>query len=470
MAGRWVMSTIQMVFAIQPALVYWIAGQSFVTAATRSRSAPSSRSRSCRRGCCSRSSACSATGADVEASLALFDRIFEYLDLPIDIVEAEHPVELRPDEVLGEVRFEGVSFRYAADGDETVDARGHRPRRSGGDADGGRGGDGRGQDDARLPRRAAVRAAEGRVTIDGVDVRDASLESLAATVGVVSQETYLFHASVRENLRFARPGRDRRGDRGRRADRADPRPDRLAARGLRHGRRRARLPLLRRREAADGDRADDPAQPAGARARRGDELARHPDRGGGPGRARAARARDARRSRSRTGSRPCATPTRSSCSTRGGSSSAARTRSCSSAAVCTRRWSRATSPRRRWGSACGSCHGRAQGAVGRERPADAALDAADAAARARATTEAPVGIAEQQHHRRHEHRADDRGVEQHRARQADAEQLDDRARRRARTPPNTSTMIAAAAVIVRPVAASPWVTASGCRRRRCHSS
>jgi ATP-binding cassette subfamily B protein len=45
----------------------------------------------------------------------------------------------------------------------------------------------------------------GRVTIDGVDVRDASLASLAATVGVVSQETYLFHASVRENLRFARP-------------------------------------------------------------------------------------------------------------------------------------------------------------------------------------------------------------------------------------------------------------------------
>jgi ATP-binding cassette subfamily B protein len=46
---------------------------------------------------------------------------------------------------------------------------------------------------------------QGRVTIDGVDVRDASLASLAATVGVVSQETYLFHSSVRENLRFARP-------------------------------------------------------------------------------------------------------------------------------------------------------------------------------------------------------------------------------------------------------------------------
>ena len=51
-------------------------------------------------------------GADVEASLALFDRIFEYIDLPIDIVEAEHPVVLDPASVVGEVRFDGVSFRY----------------------------------------------------------------------------------------------------------------------------------------------------------------------------------------------------------------------------------------------------------------------------------------------------------------------------------------------------------------------
>ena len=55
--------------------------------------------------------------------------------------------------------------------------------------------------------------------IDGVDVRDLSFESLRRTVGVVSQETYLFHGSVRENLRFARPGRDRRA-RSRQAARA----------------------------------------------------------------------------------------------------------------------------------------------------------------------------------------------------------------------------------------------------------
>src|SRR5205823_8747108 len=49
-------------------------------------------------------------------------------------------------------------------------------------------------------------AERGRVTIDGVDVRDLSFDSLAAAVGVVSQDTYLFHASIRDNLRFARPG------------------------------------------------------------------------------------------------------------------------------------------------------------------------------------------------------------------------------------------------------------------------
>ena len=48
-------------------------------------------------------------------------------------------------------------------------------------------------------------ATRGHVTIDGMDVRELTFESLAATVGVVSQETYLFHASVRENLRFAKP-------------------------------------------------------------------------------------------------------------------------------------------------------------------------------------------------------------------------------------------------------------------------
>jgi ATP-binding cassette, subfamily B, bacterial len=86
----------------------------------------------------------------------------------------------------------------------------------------------------------------GCVSIDGVDIRDVTLRSLADTVGLVSQETYLFHASIRETLRFTKAWRQRRGDRTGRARGPDPRADRLAPRWLRDARRRARLPLLRR--------------------------------------------------------------------------------------------------------------------------------------------------------------------------------------------------------------------------------
>ena len=202
MAGRWVMSTIQMTFAIQPAIVYWLAGQSwigvlsigtvvaFTTLQTRLLFPIQS---------------LLGVGADMEASLALFDRIFEYLDLPVDIVEAEHPVELRPDELLGEVRFENVSFRYMAEGSDEWTLRDIDLTVPAGTRTAIVGETGAGKTTLGYLVARLYEPQEGRVTIDGVDVRDASLESLAATVGVVSQETYLFHATVRENLRFARP-------------------------------------------------------------------------------------------------------------------------------------------------------------------------------------------------------------------------------------------------------------------------
>ena len=203
MAGRWVMSTIQWTFAIQPALIYWLAGQSFLgnpisigtavafsTLVTRLLFPIQS---------------LLGVGADVEASMALFDRIFEYLDLPIDIVEAEHPVQLRTDELLGEVRFENVSFRYGANGSDEWTLRDIDLVVPAGTRTAIVGETGAGKTTLGYLVARLYEPQEGRVTIDGVDVRDASLESLAATVGVVSQETYLFHASVRENLRFARP-------------------------------------------------------------------------------------------------------------------------------------------------------------------------------------------------------------------------------------------------------------------------
>jgi len=205
MAGRWVMSTIQMVFAIQPALVYWIAGQSFVHGGNAISIGTVVAFTQLQTRLLFPIQSLLGTGADVEASLALFDRIFEYLDLAIDIVEQPNPVVLRPDELLGEVRFDTVAFKYR-DGEDVpwtlhdIDLVIPAGTRTAIVGETGAGKTTLGYLAARLyePQR-------GRVTIDGVDVRDASLASLAATVGVVSQETYLFHASVRENLRFARP-------------------------------------------------------------------------------------------------------------------------------------------------------------------------------------------------------------------------------------------------------------------------
>jgi ATP-binding cassette subfamily B protein len=144
-------------------------------------------------------------GADVEASLALFDRIFEYLDLPVDIVEAENPVQLRPDEVLGEVRLQHVSFRYGSGDQDPWTLRDINLDVPAGTRTAIVGETGSGKTTLGYLIARLYEPQQGRVTIDGVDVRDVSLTSLAATVGVVSQETYLFHASVRENLRFARP-------------------------------------------------------------------------------------------------------------------------------------------------------------------------------------------------------------------------------------------------------------------------
>jgi ATP-binding cassette, subfamily B, bacterial len=205
MAGRWMMATIQFIFAVQPAIIYWLAGQTFVDSGLTIGTVVAFTTLQTR--LLFPINSLLSTQADIESSMALFDRIFEYLDLPVDIVEAEDPVTLRPEEVLGEVRFEDVSFRYDVPGTDSeewtlrhIDLVVPAGTRTAVVGETGAGKTTLGYLAARL-----YEPQEGRVTIDGVDIRDVSLASLAATVGVVSQETYLFHASVRENLRFARP-------------------------------------------------------------------------------------------------------------------------------------------------------------------------------------------------------------------------------------------------------------------------
>jgi ATP-binding cassette subfamily B protein len=140
---------------------------------------------------------------DVQSSLALFERVFDYLDEPVEIREHPGAADIPASEVNGEVSFDGVGFRYgASDGWTLRDVNLKIPS---GTTLAVVGETGAGKTSLGYLLARLYDPQEGAVRIDGIDVRELSLRSLAAIVGVVSQETYLFHASVRENLRFARP-------------------------------------------------------------------------------------------------------------------------------------------------------------------------------------------------------------------------------------------------------------------------
>jgi ATP-binding cassette subfamily B protein len=201
MAGRWRMASVQMSFAIMPAAVYWFAGYSiahghnlisigtvvaFTTLQTRLLF-PMQQLLS--------------VGLEVQTSLALFGRIFEYLDLPVDIVESPDARTLQ--NVRGYVSLDDVWFRYDPDSPWTLEEilaeipAGTRTALVGET--------GSGKTTLAYLVARLYEPQQGSVRIDGVDIREVTLDSLAATVGLVSQETYLFHASIRENLRFSCP-------------------------------------------------------------------------------------------------------------------------------------------------------------------------------------------------------------------------------------------------------------------------
>ncbi len=198
MAGRWVMSSIQMSFAIMPAAVYWFGGLAlahgshaisvptlvaFTTLQTRLFFPVGS---------------LLGVGLDVQTSLALFDRIFEYLDQPVDIEEKPDAIDVAP---AGDVVYDHVWFGYG-EGWTLEDVSFVVPA---GTTTAIVGETGSGKTTLGYLAARLYDVGEGSVTIGGVDVRDLSFKALSDLVGVVSQETYLFHASVRENLRFAKP-------------------------------------------------------------------------------------------------------------------------------------------------------------------------------------------------------------------------------------------------------------------------
>lgn len=203
MAGRWRMSTIGIVMAAMPALIYWAAGVAVGSGGAAISLGTLVAFVSLQQGLFRPAVSLLSTGVQMQTSLALFQRIFEYLDLPVDITEPAEPVRLG--EIRGEVAFEKVVFRYDPEGEgrPTLDSIDLTVPAGGSLAVVGPTGSGKSTLSYLVPRLYDVTG--GRVTLDGVDVRDLDFDTLARAVGVVSQETYLFHASVADNLRFAKP-------------------------------------------------------------------------------------------------------------------------------------------------------------------------------------------------------------------------------------------------------------------------
>jgi ATP-binding cassette subfamily B protein len=197
MAGRWMMASIQMSFSIMPALVYWFAGQSFIGGVTLGTVVAFTTLQT--RLFWPIGSLLNVQ-LDAQTSLALFDRVFEYLDLPVEITEGEDAVALPP--CRGDVAFDHVWFRYG-EGPWTLEDVSFEVPAGTTTALVGETGSGKTTIGYLVARLYDVE--RGGVTIDAIDIRSATMASLARTVGVVSQETYLFHASIRDNLRFAKP-------------------------------------------------------------------------------------------------------------------------------------------------------------------------------------------------------------------------------------------------------------------------
>jgi ATP-binding cassette subfamily B protein len=201
MAGRWRMASVQMSFAIMPAAVYWFAGYSIAHGSTAISIGTIVAFTTLQTRLLFPMQQLLSVGLEVQTSLALFGRIFEYLDLPIDIVERPGARALHG--VRGEVSLEDVWFRYTPDAPWTLhEIAAEIPA---GTRTALVGETGSGKTTLAYLVARLYEPQRGRVAIDGVDIRDMTLDSLAATVGLVSQETYLFHASIRENLRFACP-------------------------------------------------------------------------------------------------------------------------------------------------------------------------------------------------------------------------------------------------------------------------
>jgi ATP-binding cassette subfamily B protein len=199
MAGRWRGSCIQLIMTAMPITIYWTAGISGHHGRPGTSIGTLVAFTGLQQGLFGPVLQLLQVGITIQSSMALFDRVFEYIDLPVDIREPANPTPLPG--ARDHVRFEHVYFDYGQQRilhDIQIELPPGRHL-----AVVGATGAGKTTLGYLVPRLYDVTA--GRVTIDGVDVREMAFSTLAEIVGVVSQDTHLFHTTIADNLRFAKP-------------------------------------------------------------------------------------------------------------------------------------------------------------------------------------------------------------------------------------------------------------------------
>jgi ATP-binding cassette, subfamily B, bacterial len=271
MIGRWFFMIIGTFFSITPAFVYWYAGLQIIGGNTSLTIGDIVAFTTLQSRLFFPLGQMLNVQVEIQVAFALFDRIFEYLDLPVEIADRENAISLDPKRVQGHVSFRHVSFRYPGvarqngqrRGDELIEAEDPARDRFGSDAGIGLQGaeailpapsaafaiNGPSEDESPVvpisgdpgpPARAPFALVDidfeiepgqlaalvgpsgagkttiallvpriydvdsGSVTIDGIDVRDVTLASLGGIIGLVTQETYLFHSTIRENIAYGR--------------------------------------------------------------------------------------------------------------------------------------------------------------------------------------------------------------------------------------------------------------------------
>ena len=199
LVGRWNRATVRTALTVIPALTYWIAGTAIahgsVTASLGTVVAFASMLNRLVRP----AAGLSGIGQSINAARSLFDRIFGILDLPVDLTPGTNALPAGP----GTIRLNHVTFRPTPDGPPILDDIDLTLEPGTVTALVGATGSGKTTLSQLIPR--LIDPTTGTVTINGMDLRDATTESISARLGVVAQDTFLLHASITENLRLVRP-------------------------------------------------------------------------------------------------------------------------------------------------------------------------------------------------------------------------------------------------------------------------